>query len=278
MQATAVASPIECAVLESARVCAALRAIEDEVGDGRLFIDDYARHFAGDVAIRKARERRQAGRSRIAIRTKWFDDYIHGQFARRTITQLVLLGAGFDARAFRLQSLNSVTVFEIDAASVLDAKRDALLRIHPAPRLLARDVRSVSADLSRDDWGTRLQQAGFDSAVCSVWVIEGVLYYLDDDAISRTFRTIAALSANGSQIAFSAITRPSTATRGLAAYFKSSISDPFAFLKRFSFAVDTVDVFGGPRANFGRCLPKDIRREDDWKHGKATIYVAATKV
>lgn len=278
MQALAEATRIESAVLESARTCAALRAIESELGSGSLFNDPYARILAGESAIRKAREKLLSRpNSRIPIRTRWFDDFINEQFVRHRFPQLVLLGAGFDVRPFRLESVSSAITFQIDAGPVLDAKRDALCRVDPPLRLFARDLRSISADLSFDDWGSQLLEAGFDNTLPTMWIIEGVLYYLEHDAVFSVFQRIASLSANASQIAFSATTRPSRATQGLASYFKSSMPDPASFLKQFSFAVDTVDIYGGPRANFGRCRPDDCHQEDDWKHDRATIYVAATK-
>lgn len=278
MQATKVLTRIEAAVLESARDCAALRAIESELESGRLFTDPYARILAGEPAIQKAYEKRRKGRSpRIAIRTRWFDDFLNNQFARYPFPQLVLLGAGFDVRPFRLQSVSPAIVYQIDAESVLDAKRHALAQIDPSPKPFARDVRSIPADLSSDDWGTRLLKAGFDSTLRSIWIIEGVLYYLDHDAVFRLFQNITRLSANVAHVAFSAITRPARATQGLAAYFKSSIPDPSTFLNQFSFVVNTVDIFGGPRASFERCLQNDCRQEDDWRNGQATIFVSATK-
>lgn len=279
MQATIVSEQVSAEVLESARDCAASRAVEQKRGTNALFRDPYAYALAGEAAVKRAFEKNLIGNRspRIAIRTRWFDDFLELTLKQYEFSQMVLLGVGFDMRAYRLSCLISTTVFEIDASPVLSAKRDALSQISPSPLSIAKGIRSLSADLNNDDWGSKLEQIGFDASTPTVWIAEGMLYYLTPAAVNQLFQTIARLSAAGSRIAFSAITRPARVQKGLSSFFQSWMSDPHAFLLSHTFTVDTVDVFGGPRAHFGRCLPHDIREEDMWKHGQATIYVAATK-
>jgi methyltransferase (TIGR00027 family) len=59
---------------------------------------------------------------------------------------------------------------------------------------------TVGIDL-REDWPTALRDAGFDPAVPTAWLAEGLLIYLPPDAQDRLFDTITALSAPGSAVA-----------------------------------------------------------------------------
>jgi methyltransferase (TIGR00027 family) len=110
--------------------------------------------------------------------------------------QVVLLGAGLDSRAFRLGLPESVTVFELDQSSVLDFKQTVLTRHSSVPT--CRRVPLV-ADLLAD-WPAVLPAAGFDAALPTAWVAEGLLMYLSRADADRLLDRITALSAPGSRI------------------------------------------------------------------------------
>lgn len=280
----------EISVAFTAKLCAAARALEHERGDRRRLIkDELAFALAGPVAMQSAKDRirnSSARRSpRIAIRCKYFDDYIAEALRNKSANgkksvQLVFLGAGMDTRAFRLAGIERATcVFEVDNMSVLTEKRDALNMVSTRPRLRARKLRAVGADLASDDWPGGLLNSGFDQDVCTIWVVEGVLYYLEDSQVLDLFKKVADLSAIGSRLIFSAITRPPrrNTENAAASLFKSCIPDPESLLESFDFIVNQVDVFGGPNASFGRCVESDLHDRDDWRYEQTTIYVTATK-
>jgi methyltransferase (TIGR00027 family) len=110
--------------------------------------------------------------------------------------QVVLLGAGLDSRAFRLDLPESVTVFELDQPSVLDFKQAVLGRHSAVPT--CRRV-PLAADLLAD-WAAILPAAGFDAALPTVWVAEGLLMYLSRADADRLLDQVTALSAPGSRI------------------------------------------------------------------------------
>ena len=116
--------------------------------------------------------------------------------------QLVVLGAGFDTRAFRLPTGSRVRVHEVDLPATQAVKRAAL----QAAGVDAGHVTFVPADLTRDDWGKALRDAGFDASLPALFLWEGVIMYLDPDAVARTFRAVAA-TAPGSVVAFDYLTR-----------------------------------------------------------------------
>lgn len=91
-------------------------------------------------------------------RTRYFDEY----FSRATaagMKQVVILAAGLDSRAFRLQWPIGTTIFELDRPQVLDFKNAVLADYHIRPRA---QRRSVAVDL-RDEWQIALCNNGFDA-------------------------------------------------------------------------------------------------------------------
>jgi methyltransferase (TIGR00027 family) len=134
----------------------------------------------------------------VALRTRAIDDAVrHGVAAGAT--QLVLLGAGLDARAERLRELADVRVFEVDHPSTQRYKSERLaLRGRPP---LARSVARVAVDFERDRLEDVLPRAGLDPRERSFWIWEGVTMYLTPDAIAATLAAVAALAPPGSRLA-----------------------------------------------------------------------------
>ena len=98
-----------------------------------------------------------------------------------TATQLVLLGAGFDMRAHRLEAAARATVFELDHPQTSSAKQTALRNA----ALPSRDVRYVGIDFASQSVAGVLSQAGFDTTPPTCFIWEGVTNYLTPEAINR---------------------------------------------------------------------------------------------
>lgn len=130
-----------------------------------------------------------------AGRMAFFDSVVERYLAN--ITQFVILGAGFDTRAFRLPENSGVRSFEVDAPKTQAIKREALDKAG----LDASRVTFVSADFETEDWLTKLVDAGFDRGKPALFVWEGVTMYLDRPAVEATLRKIAS-TAKGSIVAF----------------------------------------------------------------------------
>ena len=116
---------------------------------------------------------------------------------RSGIRQVVILAAGLDSRAYRLNWPAGTAVFEIDQPKVL-AYKSATLEAHGAVPNATRHT--VAVDL-RDNWPAALIDAGFDPRRPTAWLAEGLLPYLPADAQDRLFEMVTALSAPGSRIA-----------------------------------------------------------------------------
>ncbi|GHB08194.1 class I SAM-dependent methyltransferase [Streptomyces termitum] len=203
------AAGVEGGVGLTALLVAAARAIETHRPDS-LARDVYAEHFvrAAPVSARWPVRPRQVpagdgdplwGRFAryFGLRTRVLDDFLlrsTGTGAR----QVVLLGAGLDSRAFRLDWPPGLVVYEIDRPGVLAFKEGVLADLSAVPR--ARRV-TVPVDL-RDDWAGALTSAGFDPAAPSVWLAEGLLFYLPGPVETGLLGTVDRLTAGGGSLAF----------------------------------------------------------------------------
>jgi methyltransferase (TIGR00027 family) len=111
--------------------------------------------------------------------------------------QLVVLGAGLDGRAWRLESLREVDVYEVDHP---DTQTDKRRRVE-ALELRSASISFVAVDFARDRLTDALAAAGHDANHRTFWIWEGVTPYLPQPAIAATLADIASRSASGSALA-----------------------------------------------------------------------------
>ncbi|QFY12993.1 SAM-dependent methyltransferase [Nonomuraea phyllanthi] len=142
-----------------------------------------------------ARRRRLAVAFSIVIRTKFLDDLLDRAVASG-VRQVVLLGAGMDSRAFRMDWPAGTRLFEVDTAEPLGFKASVLRQERAVPRC---ERITVPVDL-REDWPAALAAAGHDPAQPTVWIAEGLLIYLPEDAVQSLLEQVGALSAAGSRM------------------------------------------------------------------------------
>jgi len=203
-----------------------------------------------------------------AVRTQYFDEYF-GSAAGAGIRQAVILAAGLDSRAYRLQWPSGTAVYEIDQPKVLEYKAQ-ILGSHGARPAAARHA--VAVDL-RDDWPAALIDAGFDPGRPTAWLAEGLLSYLPSDAQDRLFEMCTALSAPGSQLAVEAFNMKLTGNKqrwnrmrdrlGMdvdveaLTYHEPDRSDPAQWLAEHGWQVQSVDNHQ-EMARRGRPVPQDL--------------------
>jgi methyltransferase (TIGR00027 family) len=188
---------------------AAARALEAQKPEP-LAIDPFAEVFcravggaAADVLDGKAPEHQLKtpdwGKHFVnfqGARTRYFDDYFR-RAADAGVRQVVILAAGLDSRAYRLPWPDGTTIFELDRPQVLEFKREVLAGQGAQPNA---ERREVAIDL-REDWPQALRDNGFDVALPSAWIAEGLLLYLPGDAQEQLFTGIDALASAGSHAA-----------------------------------------------------------------------------
>lgn len=137
----------------------------------------------------------------LGLRSRFLDEYLLGSCGTDEgspgARQVVVLAAGLDSRAFRLSWPEDTTVYEVDQPRVLEFKDDVLARRGAEPGCTRR---VVPIDL-RDDWAEALRGSGFDPAVPTCWLAEGLMPYLPEDAAERLLSTVHELSAQGSTVA-----------------------------------------------------------------------------
>jgi methyltransferase (TIGR00027 family) len=141
--------------------------------------------FEGDISIQYEASARQT----------FFDTVVDRDLAN--FAQFVILGAGFDTRTFRLPMDTRVRSFEVDTPKTQAIKREMLEKVG----IDSTEVTFVAADFEKEDWLTRLVDAGFDPGKPALFLWEGVIVYLDREAVESTLRKIAS-TAKGSVVAF----------------------------------------------------------------------------
>ncbi len=176
-----------------------------------------ARSFADDVGPLRGLAERE-GRTvhhtlrHIRARTAFFDDAVL-RAIERGLTQVVILGAGYDGRALRFRT-PGVQFFEVDHPATQADKRGRLARLHVGTD----GISFVPADFTEPGLEERLADAGHRAAEPTQFLLEGVLRYLPEAAVRNLLTTARRLAAGGSELAVSISTRlPTEDHDGLAA-------------------------------------------------------------
>ncbi len=138
-----------------------------------------------------------------AARTKYLDQRVSEAINGRGACQLVILGAGLDSRSLRLDLPETTVIYELDQPKVLDFKAKVLVSQSKTSKTTRR---AVPVDL-RDDWPTALKESGFDPALPSVWLIEGLLHFLSTEAQESILQRVNDLAAPGSSVALEQMCR-----------------------------------------------------------------------
>jgi methyltransferase (TIGR00027 family) len=134
----------------------------------------------------------------VVVRTRLIDDTLKRALAEG-IDQVVIVGAGFDTRAYRLPGAERARVFEIDRPETLQAKRT---RIEGLLGCLPPHVSTVATDFEHEDLHAALARTDFHRPTPTLFICEGVTSYLSAAAVDATLRRLATLAAPRSQLVF----------------------------------------------------------------------------
>jgi methyltransferase (TIGR00027 family) len=134
----------------------------------------------------------------MVLRTRYFDDFLLRVSEQEGIRQILLMAAGLDTRAFRLDWAEGTRLFELDQPAVLRYKQEILDSLGARPTC---DRRFIPADLTKP-WDEILTNNGFDSQKPSCWLLEGFLFYLPNEAITEMIHEVTGLAAPGSWMGF----------------------------------------------------------------------------
>jgi methyltransferase (TIGR00027 family) len=141
-------------------------------------------------------------RAGVVARTGLLDQTVVG--ALPCVEQVLLLGAGFDSRPYRLPGMDAVRVFEVDHPNTQAAKRQIVSRLSGR---VAPHVTFVPVVFGRDDPGRELAAAGFVAARRTLTMWEGVTNYLTADAVDATFRFLGDALGPASPVLFTYVDR-----------------------------------------------------------------------
>ena len=194
--------------MSTARGVALLRAIEMLRPEAeRISADPYARRFVDPLTLHGTRAMIASGLSNalglegmmnFAILRERHVEALMEQEVAAGLDQIVILGAGFDTRAYRLRGLGDVPVYEVDHPVTQTAKRRAMQGVVEPPP----NVKFVTVNFETDDLAERLQAAGYDAHCRTLFVWQGVIMYLTPEGIDHTLAFVAQHSGSGSVVIF----------------------------------------------------------------------------
>jgi len=178
----------------------------------RVCYDPYAKYFLGSILSTVARSRLLArmaiwyadqvapgGPGEAICRTRYIDDYLGGCIADG-IRQLVILGAGYDSRAYRFPELvGKVRVFEVDNEVTQLRKIRKIKEIFGS---LPEHVTYIPMDFNKEKLDKKLAESGYNRDLKTLFIWEGVTFYLTADAVEETLAFVAGNSGKGSYIIF----------------------------------------------------------------------------
>lgn len=135
----------------------------------------------------------------VIARTRYIDDFLQDQLTQRP-EQIVILGAGFDSRAYRFSDrLRNVAIFEVDHPATSNAKK---LKIKTVLGDVPTQVTYVPVDFDTEKLADKLRQNGYQDKRKTIFLWEGVTPYLSDDAVDEVLQFIFSSSGQGSIVLF----------------------------------------------------------------------------
>jgi methyltransferase (TIGR00027 family) len=149
-------------------------------------------------ALMAATERKfRGGWASFLCRKRYIDDQL-GAALPDSIQSVVVLGAGFDTRAYRIPELAGIRVCEVDLPANIAAKTAALRRCFGA---IPPHVTLLPMDFETNDLSGQLHAAGFGPTQPAFYIWEAVTQYLSEDAVRSTMEHLAG-ATTGSALAF----------------------------------------------------------------------------
>jgi methyltransferase (TIGR00027 family) len=222
---------------------AAMRAAETKrpESEGRLFSDPFAENLAGEEGRSLLAKAIAASGDQpaIAIRTFFIDQKMNSALSKG-VRQIVMLAAGMDSRAFRMSFPGDTRIFEIDRKEVLEYKKQKLQNAQPQC-----ERKVLEVDL-REEWQNQLREAGWNSKEQSLWLVEGLLMYLEVSQVTKLFERINTLAKPNDIMLFDILSR----TLLEAPYMKKQL--------------DFLTSIGAPW-RFGTDEPQNFMKKFGWK-------------
>ncbi|MCP3888682.1 MAG: SAM-dependent methyltransferase [Desulfobulbaceae bacterium] len=197
----------------SAAIIAAHRAFDSsKTPEERICYDPFARRFLptgftviGEVemdeetALNVFKDIVPGFHEYFLARTRYIDEQLQKSLSDG-LQQLVILGAGYDSRAYRFdEMINTVQIFEVDHPVTQAVKKDKLKEYFQD---LPNHVTLVPIDFQKENLETCLIRCGYDSGLKTLFIWEGVTMYIDSESVDKTLQFISKTSGKGSSVIF----------------------------------------------------------------------------
>jgi methyltransferase (TIGR00027 family) len=208
-QTRKVNKPIQFSVGNTALLTCKMREMETKKSDA-LFKDEFAEKFGGNEATQIMDDltsfakpssdlaQKNLMTEHLAIRHRFFDDFILEKISKLTSDRQVVIGAaGLDSRAFRFDWPQETTVFELDNEEMLHFKDQRIQqhKMEPKCKRIA-----IPCDFRESKWKDALMAKGYKKDKPSVWIFEGLFPYLPEKAVNKLLKDVVDLSAPNSWI------------------------------------------------------------------------------
>jgi methyltransferase (TIGR00027 family) len=196
-----------------AELIALHRVVESALPEGeRICYDPYAVRFVNPEIFEFARKNPEKAKAlrehyerlfpglgnSIRARVRYFDDFVKTSI-NEGLEQLVILGAGYDTRAYRIEGLDKIMVFEVDHPDTQCVKIEKIKKIFGH---LPDHVVYVPVDFESEDLGQMLLENGYNKFQKTLFVMEGLVMYIPPKAVDETLLFIVKNSGKGSSIIF----------------------------------------------------------------------------
>ena len=133
----------------------------------------------------------------LISRTRFIDDLIKKSISEQ-VEQYVILGAGYDSRAYNLKLPSGLKIFEVDQPEVQEIKLSKL----PDEIPNSENITYVSVDFNHQSLKNQLLNSGFDKSKSTIYTLEGVSQYITREALNSTLSELALLTPNSNATFF----------------------------------------------------------------------------
>tara|TARA_X000000950_G_C13748960_1_gene591823 strand:+ start:51 stop:959 length:909 start_codon:yes stop_codon:yes gene_type:complete len=175
--------------------------------ENRLIYDPYAENFVFGSGIVKLMGHKLSVwitkkfipglHEHLISRTRFIDDLIE-KFANKKFEQYIILGAGYDSRAHRLNLPSGLKIFEVDQSEIQERKLSKL----SDDSSNSENITYVSVDFNIQSLKEQLLINGFDKSKSTIFTLEGVSQYITKKALNSTLNELAVLTKNSNSILF----------------------------------------------------------------------------
>lgn len=135
----------------------------------------------------------------VIARTKYIDA-VFKQALEEQFEQVLIFGAGFDTRAIRFQeAMRNTMVFELDVPVTQHAKLGQYRKRHVG---VPQNLKFIAIDFDKESLQGKLDDAGFLRERHNLFILEGLVMYLQAESVHKTFQTIADYAGESSRVVF----------------------------------------------------------------------------